>query len=270
MLGNRITLGKLLPIWATAVTVGLLLVSGGCGAPTPTPSPQMNRPPVIIEGIVLPLGTLNAGEEIEVWVGSVNDPDGDSIVYTWRASSGTIEPSRPSLDPVATYTALAVPGEDTITVIISDGKGGTTSDSVRFSVTAPPMPVPMPTRLIEIAEPHDAAIVPQEIRVRGTFGELPLGTDIWTVVYIDGLYWPQRRADQFLIGNVPTWQSTVWIGTAEDKGKQFDVLAVLADKETDDLFAEWLSKGEVTGEYPGLPALPAEATIYDKITVVRR
>jgi len=122
--------------------------------PPPTPTPEENRPPVIVLGVQLPTGVVEAGQTVTLRVGSVNDPDNDAVVYIWKANVGTIEDPGPQGDPTVRYTAPSTPGEDTVTVIISDGKGGITSDSVRFNVVvAQPPPSPPPSTPIPTPEP---------------------------------------------------------------------------------------------------------------------
>jgi hypothetical protein len=61
---------------------------------------------------------------------TASDPDGDSLTYEWTASGGTIT----GTGSMVTWTAPAAEGPYTITVTVSDGKGGTDSESCAVSV----------------------------------------------------------------------------------------------------------------------------------------
>ena len=59
-----------------------------------------------------------------------SDADGDSLTYDWTATGGTITGAGSTI----TWIAPAAGGSYTITVTVSDGKGGTASDSCTISV----------------------------------------------------------------------------------------------------------------------------------------
>jgi outer membrane protein OmpA-like peptidoglycan-associated protein len=63
------------------------------------------------------------------------DPDGDALTYRWTAPSGTF--ATPA-DRQTVWTAPQQEGPVQLTVTVSDGKGGTASDSVRIQVVRPP------------------------------------------------------------------------------------------------------------------------------------
>jgi len=104
-------------------TVILISVSGGvsCAVPTPPPAtepePQGNRQPLIqqINGSLdwLP---LTEGQFTCIAI----DPDGDEMTYTWTADNGTISGDGATV----TWISPATMGKYTVTVEVSDGKGG--------------------------------------------------------------------------------------------------------------------------------------------------
>jgi hypothetical protein len=95
--------------------------------------PTANRPPVADAG---PDQVISVGARCQAAVtldgtGST-DPDGDTLTYTWTGSFGTASGGNPTVN-------LAL-GTHTIALTVSDGRGGTASDTVIVKVvdTTPP------------------------------------------------------------------------------------------------------------------------------------
>jgi len=63
-----------------------------------------------------------------------NDPDGDTLTFEWTATGGAIS----GTGGTVTWTAPTTEGSYTISVTVSDGKGGTVSDSVSIQVINSP------------------------------------------------------------------------------------------------------------------------------------
>ena len=59
-----------------------------------------------------------------------SDPDGDSLTYTWSANRGKITWE----EETALYTAPSNYGDVTVTVTVSDGRGGIAEASAAFPV----------------------------------------------------------------------------------------------------------------------------------------
>lgn len=59
------------------------------------------------------------------------DPDGDTLQYTWAATGGKLTGEGSEVG----WTAPGLTDEYTVTVVVSDGRGGTASAQVRFSVS---------------------------------------------------------------------------------------------------------------------------------------
>ena len=119
------------------VVIGLLILLGACDAAIESPD-GANRPPEIGGDIVLEPAAVETGQTATVTIASVADPDQDSLVYVWRADRGTIENPEAV---AAQYKAPETSGPDTLTVVVSDRKGGSASKSLRFDVVprqAPP------------------------------------------------------------------------------------------------------------------------------------
>jgi hypothetical protein len=62
---------------------------------------------------------------------TASDPDGDTLTYSWIYAGGSIS----GTENTVTWTAPATFGIYVITAIVSDGKGGTATQSVSIAVT---------------------------------------------------------------------------------------------------------------------------------------
>jgi hypothetical protein len=60
----------------------------------------------------------------------VDDPDGDKLTFMWRATGGKISGEGDTVG----WTSPGITGEYTVTVIVSDGRGGQGEQSVTFKV----------------------------------------------------------------------------------------------------------------------------------------
>jgi hypothetical protein len=92
-------------------------------APPPPPPPGNNNPTVNCE---IERELVSPGETVRVRA-NASDPDGDTLTYEWSASQGRIVGSGPSV----TFDSTGMrPGSSaTITVRVSDGRGGTASST---------------------------------------------------------------------------------------------------------------------------------------------
>jgi hypothetical protein len=89
--------------------------------PTQTVVPPVNRPPVLTSMTVDPLFGVSELTTFN-WSASANDPDGDPLTYTWSLAGNPAVGSSGSMTFVGS-------GPGTFTVTVTDGKGGTASDS---------------------------------------------------------------------------------------------------------------------------------------------
>lgn len=119
-------------IVAAALVIMAACGGGGGGSSTPTtpttpttPAPQPNRNPVINSVSVNPtfgIATLTT----YTFASSASDPDNDSLTYTWDLAGNP--------RTGASQTIVFINGGDfSGTVTVSDGKGGTASQSVSFT-----------------------------------------------------------------------------------------------------------------------------------------
>jgi hypothetical protein len=129
-------------IFKGGLGIGLVLLAvfamlaGACGPsetpPTqPTPStPGGNQPPEI-SSLTASLSGVSYGGSMTVKC-IATDPDGDVLDYSWSASGGDISGD----GDTATWVAPDKAGNFYISVILSDGKGGETTDKVMVTVSA--------------------------------------------------------------------------------------------------------------------------------------
>jgi hypothetical protein len=107
------------------LAVAALLV-GGCTS--------ANHPPLISK-LTSSAGWVNPSGSCEVQC-VASDPDGDELSYTWSAS-GDIAGEGAAV----TWTAPAAPGFYTITVIVTDGRGGEATAPLTINVVVNQPPV---------------------------------------------------------------------------------------------------------------------------------
>jgi outer membrane protein OmpA-like peptidoglycan-associated protein len=106
-------------------------------APPPPPPPpppvsvQQNRPPTV-KARCNPC-TVEVGKSSTV-TADASDPDGDPLTYKWTAPAGTF--ANPG-DRESLWTAPMQEGPVPTTVTVSDGKGGTVTDTVTIQVVKP-------------------------------------------------------------------------------------------------------------------------------------
>ena len=157
-------------------------------------------------------------------------------------------------------------------------------DATKLPFAIPPPPGrPTPGVSIAISQPTNGAIVPLQPEMSGTFKKIPVGAHIWAVVYgpLDqkkpfyypqGVSFPDYRsgvemsgADQWIIRKEI---GGCYVGSAQDYGKRFEILMVIANKKSNDRLLEYLQYGPRIG-FTGLNYLPSGVTVYSTVTVTR-
>jgi hypothetical protein len=107
---------------------------GGGGTPT-TPTPTANRAPTLTSMNFTPTFGM-AGMTVFSYNATATDPDGDSLTYTWNVAGN----SATGTNGTALFSAGNTGGPTTATLTVTDGKGGTATDTRNFvlgSMTGP-------------------------------------------------------------------------------------------------------------------------------------
>jgi hypothetical protein len=126
---------------------------------------QENRPPVADAGDDQTVECTGSGSSSVTLDGSgSSDPDGDTLTYTWRDSSNTVVGSTASV-------TLSLPlGTHVFTLTVSDGFGGSSSDSVSVVVddtTAPTITVSLSP---DALKPPNHKLIPITATITATDG----------------------------------------------------------------------------------------------------
>jgi len=108
----------------------LTIILAGCGgnsspapSPTPTPQPQPNRAPTITSMTAAPAFGIAGVTQFNV-SSSATDPDGDALTYTWEFADGNTR-----VGASVAYNYGNIHGAGDVRLTVSDGKGGTVSDT---------------------------------------------------------------------------------------------------------------------------------------------
>jgi hypothetical protein len=135
MISNRV-------LYIAAVCIATMLVCAGCAAPkSPAPleppTEPVNNPPVISgltadQQTVQPLGRLQLNCQ-------ASDPESDNLTYRWTSSGGLLDSSAAT----ASWTAPKDPGSYKVTVVVSDGRGGTSTADTLITVPEKPNNAPV-------------------------------------------------------------------------------------------------------------------------------
>lgn len=124
---------------------------------------------------------------------------------------------------------------------------------------------------VKITSPLDGALVGATEPVKGTVRGIPERNEIWIFVHPHTVnkYYPQRSSAVIQNGE---WSlpSPVGIGSDNDDGKKFDIIAVLADKEAQEEINTYFKTCEESGQWPGMDEIPVSAKEYNRITVTRK
>ncbi len=185
--------------------------------PTTTVTPQPgNHPPVIQdfaaeEVLMLP-------EEKTAVSCTASDPDGDPLMYFWLASDGEL--STTEGDTNWTYwTAPVYTGDFTISITVSDGRGGSDSASISIPVLENRPPV---IRAIDVASP---TLQRSQTTTISCLAEDPDGDSLSYVWLADG---GQITGS----GSVVTWNAPATDGTYEIRVQVKDSKGTTVGKST--------------------------------------
>lgn len=128
----------------------------------------------------------------------------------------------------------------------------------------------IPTSLPEIiiTYPSDSATVQMKDNIAGIVKNIPDGQQLWIVIYPQTAlkYYPQNLVD---VQNDGSWVLPVQFGEAKDVGTKFDIVAVLAGKNAQKEFNNYIDACAKTTLWPGINTLPDGAEEYVRVTVTR-
>jgi outer membrane protein OmpA-like peptidoglycan-associated protein len=117
------------------------------------PAPKPNRNPIV--SCSADRNSLIEGESTGVHA-NASDPDGDPLTYSWTSSAGRVAGSGADV----TFDSTGVPAGTTatVTVVVSDGRGGSATCSSPIQINpAPPKPKPEPISCMSTGFPSGSA-----------------------------------------------------------------------------------------------------------------
>lgn len=111
----------------------------------------------------------------------------------------------------------------------------------------------------------DKAYINEDIT--GTATNIPDGYNLWILVYPKTAqkYYPQHDSIKIQDGK---WSIKIRLGNENNTGEKFDIVAVLADQNANEMFETYKSYCD-TGNCPGMIGIPEGAEIYDTFEVTR-
>jgi len=137
---------------------GFVVKLGYAHQPAPPPPPPVNRQPSAACSATP--ATIIAGSTDPVNItANANDPDGDSLAYSWSATAGTIDGAGAQVRWVPGNLA---PGNYRVNMTVSDSKGGTASCSA--DVRIDPRPNRPPT--VTVTGDRPAVLVGERVGFR--------------------------------------------------------------------------------------------------------
>lgn len=124
---------KKLPVFAFVLALTAAACGGSSSSSSPTqpttpttPAPPANRPPVITAMSVTPQFGIQS-LTLFTFSASASDPDNDAVAYAWNIGGASASGS-------STSGTFSSGGTLTAAVTVTDGKGGSVSDSRTFIV----------------------------------------------------------------------------------------------------------------------------------------
>jgi len=114
---------------ASLFALFLVFLSAGCAKAPSSPTTPVtlsdNKPPVI-NNVLFPADVMALTENLITC--DATDPDGDDLTYVWSTDGGTIK----GVGPGILWVAPGSVGKYEVSVVVSDGKGGEATQSVKI------------------------------------------------------------------------------------------------------------------------------------------
>jgi hypothetical protein len=183
---------------------------------------------------------------------------------------------------VSVGIALLVTGAAAVSLVLVGCSGASTHartragpSSTRTSASARPAPPSPPSGPAQVqitvpGRPTPPATVPQAVLVQGTARNLRAGQKIWVFTQNPGSSHLNPQPQAAVISPAGSWTSQTFIGSSGDAGKQFQILAVTANPAAVNTITSYLARAHQSGNYPGLPSIPAGARLHDQVPVIRQ
>jgi hypothetical protein len=124
-----------------------------------------------------------------------------------------------------------------------------------------------PTK-INITYPLNGAEVNIKETVDGTAENIPEGYKFWILVYPQAAnkFYPQNKNVNIINGH---WSSSIGLGTKDNSGEKFNIIAVLANEEAHKELTNYTDIGIKDNYWPGMDSIPQGAWVCDEVTVTR-
>lgn len=117
---------------------------------------------------------------------------------------------------------------------------------------------------------NDATVAQQQIEVRGTWTNVTEADAPRLIVHVPeiGYFYPDAETLDLDAGG--EWTARIGVGSVDDSGKRFDIIATTGNAEAQRTIEEYLDRGQEAGIWPGLPELPEGVIRHATATVVRQ
>ncbi|MDD3248025.1 MAG: hypothetical protein PHF18_14430 [Methanosarcina sp.] len=123
---------------------------------------------------------------------------------------------------------------------------------------------------IQITYPVNGAKVGIKEFIKGTQKNIPDDKALWVVIfpYESYNYHPVKEVN--IQDDGSDFTVPITIGTEENSGEMFDIIAVLTDKDAQEVFTNYLETAAEQQNWPGISSLPEGAEEMYKVTVTRK
>jgi len=105
--------------------------------------------------------------------------------------------------------------------------------------------------IVTITGPKMTDTVAASVVAEGT-AKLPQDAYLWILAHVNGLgvWWPQGGGPATV--RDARWNVSVVLGTSADSGRDFEIIAIVVDRQTHALLMRWVKDAESRGVYNGI------------------
>ena len=235
---------------------------------------------VIVQGIS---GNIPEGQDIWVFVSIENRyyPVSYPAVVQEKgdwSSSATFGDEKDTGEYFTVYATLVnQKAQDAINTYITESQTSGISPGMDELPTGTaiydkPTVIRNPSTRVTITFPLNNANVGRNCTVQGTSNDVPDGQVIWVYVYQPyrpngEQYNPMQKTP--ITHQNGDWSAFATFGAPDEDGKEFQIIAILANQAAQDEINVYNANGEQTGIYPATASLPIGAVEYDRVIVTR-